>query len=143
MTEEKEVGCPEVNYPERGRVLANGDECVITITEAAVMFERKDGSTWGFDKSTIRNVRWVKGEPAWVIAYSINGEIRSVKVSVIAWLDPSYAVLGRTEFPGDIVSMRNALDEFISSEDSLAAGDYSWKLRRNLSKNQPSSYPTV
>lgn len=143
VMEEEEIGRPEVNYPERGRVLVSGEESMITITEAAVMFERKDGSTWGFDRSTIRSVKWVKGEPAWVIAYSINGEIRSVKVSVIAWLDPSYAVLGRTEFPGDIIAMRNALDEFISNEDSTAAYDYCWKPRNNLGKNQPTPNPTA
>jgi hypothetical protein len=115
VTNEKFEGWkPSVEYPQRGRVMINGSEQKMTITENAVMFEGPDG-IWGFDRSAIRAVSLIEGEYAWSIAYSVNGEIKSVKLEVVAWW------LYTTEAPRHMLMIANALFDFISEEDHNSA----------------------
>jgi hypothetical protein len=116
---------PAVEYPERGRVLINGSEQCMTITADSVMFEGPNG-IWGFDKSAVRAVKLVKGGCAWNMAYSMNGEIKSVKVEVVSWW------LYTTEAPRHLLSLANALFDFVSEEDHNAAAEFDRQELRKL-----------
>jgi hypothetical protein len=117
---------PDVEYPTKGRVMVNGSELRMTITENAVMFEGPDG-IWGFDRSSIRAVRLVKGEYAWNIAYSVNGKIESVKVEVITW-----SIGKNFETSRLLLLLANALFDFVSEEDHIVASDLDRQESRRL-----------
>jgi hypothetical protein len=121
---------PDVEYPQKGRVKVNGTEQLITITENGVMFEGQNG-IWGFDRSSIRAVKLVKDEYAWNIAYSVNGEIRSVKVEVVAWW------LYTTEAPKYLLPLANALYDFVSEEDHSAAHELDRRQTRIEESERP------
>jgi hypothetical protein len=117
---------PDVEYPTTGRVMVNGSEQRMTITENSVMFEGP-GGIWGFDRSSIRAVRLAKGEYGWNIAYSVNGKIESVKVDIVAW-----SIGKNLETPKLLLLLANALFDFVSEEDHNAASDLDRQESRRL-----------
>jgi hypothetical protein len=121
---------PDVEYPTKGRVMVNGSEQLMTITENSVMFEGP-GGIWGFDRSSIRAVRLVNGEYAWNIAYSVGGEIKSVKVDVVAW-----SIGKNLETPKYLLLLANALFDFVSEVDHNAASELDDQESRKLEEER-------
>jgi len=116
MTEEIEE--PQGGWPQRARVLVDDAEVTATFTKMAVMFEKKDGTTWGFDRSTVRSVKLLPKVPAWMIAYSIGGEIRAMKVKVIEWENPKALQLTLPQWdPERLTGVCECLREFVSQDD--------------------------
>jgi len=117
---------PNVEYPQKGRVRVNGTDQLLTITEKAVMFEGPEG-IWGFDRSAVRAVSLVKGEYSWNIVYSLNGEIKSVRVEIVAW-----SLGEKQETPKFLLLFANSFFEFVSEEDHNAASNLDDQESRKL-----------
>ncbi len=101
--------------PDEGRVIANGEECILTITREAVMF-KKDDRVWGFDKSAIRCVE-LKDDKELVVAYSLNGEIRSVAIQPLAVIVSYLWKPEKDEFPGELLHFAAPLRSYMSQQD--------------------------
>ncbi|MBI3023801.1 MAG: hypothetical protein HYY68_08805, partial [Thaumarchaeota archaeon] len=107
-----------------GRVIANGQECIMITTlepgvfplqAGSVMF-KKDGRVWGFDASAIRHVE-LKDDKELVVAYSLNGEIRSVTIQPLAII---WRYLWKSEIdetPGELLHFASPLRSYMSQQD--------------------------
>jgi hypothetical protein len=109
------------------------EDRLMTVTREAVMLEDKEGNVQGFDMSTIRSVRFLMDEGinthediakgTFVIAYSLGGEVKSLKFRVVWWqslygdptLPTDYALMDESS------SVARTFYRFMNEDDYVAA----------------------
>ncbi|MBI3022825.1 MAG: hypothetical protein HYY68_03750 [Thaumarchaeota archaeon] len=110
--------------PVEGRVIANGQECIMMtslelgvfpLQARSVMF-KKDDRIWGFDASTIRHVE-LKDDKELIVAYSLNGEIRSITIQPLAEIWRYQWKPDIDERPATLLHFAAPLRSYMSEQD--------------------------
>lgn len=117
MTEEMEETVNPNVVKEKGEVLVDGVPHLMLISDSSVMFEGSQG-VWGFDRSAIRTIKLSSGKEEWNIAYSVNGEVKSVKVKPNGkWWHVLHLPPEGITFKADLDEIATPLREFVDLEE--------------------------